>query len=242
MNAILGPQNALLLEPEILEDPILFKELCWPEIKFYDDQLSIIESVKNNVETYVPAGNMLGKDFISGFIALWFFCSRVPARVVTSSVDHSQLKGVLWGEIRRFIDSSRFPLGLQINDLFIRQVRPDGSLEPRSELIGRVAQKGEGMLGRHIERGPKHQPRTLAILDEASGYEDIHYNSIVTWAHRVLIIGNPYPCENFFKKGVKAGNLEDTTQKGAYFRKVIKIRAERSPNIRLALEEIRLGK
>jgi hypothetical protein len=231
----------LILNPEILEDPLLFKELCWPDIKFYDDQIDIIQSVKDNVETYVPAGNMLGKDFISGFIALWFFCSRVPARVVTSSVDHSQLKGVLWGEIRRFIDSSKYPLGLQINDLFIRQLRPDGTMEPRSELIGRVAQKGEGMLGRHIERGPNHQPRTLAILDEASGYEDVHYNSIVTWAHRILIIGNPYPCENFFKKGVKNGDLEDSTQPGKYFRKVIRIRAERSPNIRLALEEQRLG-
>lgn len=230
------------LDPEILSDPLLFKELCWPEITFYDDQVDIIRSVQNNVETYVPAGNMLGKDFISGFIALWFFCSRVPARVVTSSVDHSQLKGVLWGEIRRFIDSSQYPLGLTINDLMIRQLRLDGTNEPRSELIGRVAQKGEGMLGRHIEMGPNEEPRTLAIIDEASGFEDVHYNSIITWAHRVLIIGNPYPCENFFKKGVKAGDLASNTHKSQLYRKVIKIRAERSPNVRLALEEIKAGK
>lgn len=229
------------IAPEILEDPLLFKELCWPDLSFYDDQVEILRSVQHNIETYVPAGNMLGKDFVSGFLAVWFFCSRVPARVVTSSVDHSQLKGVLWGEIRRFIDTSKYPLGLQVNDLLIRQVRPDGSLEPRSELIGRVAQKGEGMLGRHIERGPNNQPKTLAIIDEGSGFEDVHYNSIVTWAHRLLVIGNPYPCENFFKKGVKAGDLEDTTQPGKYFRKVIQIKADRSPNVRLAREEIKLG-
>lgn len=230
------------LDPDLLEDPLLFKELCWPDITFYDDQVDIIKSVQDNVETYVPAGNMLGKDFISGFIALWFFCSRSPARVVTSSVDHSQLKGVLWGEIRRFIDSSQYPLGLTINDLMIRQLRPDGTNEPRSELIGRVAQKGEGMLGRHIEMGPNNRPSTLAIIDEASGFEDVHYNSIITWAHRVLIIGNPYPCENFFRKGVKAGDLESETHKGQKYRKVIKIRAERSPNVRLAMEEIKAGK
>jgi hypothetical protein len=231
------------IDPEILEDPFLFKELCWPDISFYDDQALIIKSVQENIETYVPAGNMLGKDFISAFIALHFFCSRVPARVVTSSVDHSQLKGVLWGELRRFIDSSQYPLGIQVNDLMIRQLRPDGTLEPRSELIGRVAQKGEGMLGRHIERGPNHAPRTLAIIDEASGFEDVHYKSIATWAHRILIIGNPYPCENFFKKGVTAGDLRDTTTKKSvfYFRKVIKIKAERSPNVRLALAEIAQG-
>lgn len=240
MSTVAAP--ILSLDTEILEDPFLFKELCWPQIQFYDDQAEIIESVKDNIETYAPAGNMLGKDFVSGFLAVWFFASRSPVRVVTSSVDHSQLKGVLWGEIRRFIDTSEYDLGFNINDLMIRQLRPDGSNEPRSEMIGRVAQKGEGLLGRHVERGPNNQPKTLAIIDEASGFEDIHYNSIVTWAHRVLIIGNPYPCENFFKRGVKAGDLEDTTRPGKYFRKVIKIRAERSPNIRLALEEIKAGK
>jgi hypothetical protein len=230
------------IDTSILEDPMLFKELCWPNIHFYDDQVEIIQSVSANVETIVPAGNMLGKDFISGFISLWFFCSRVPARVVTSSVDHSQLKGVLWGEIRRFLDTSQYPLGLQVNDLLIRQLRPNGTLEPRSELIGRVAQKGEGMLGRHIERGDNFLPKTLAIIDEASGFDQVHYDSISTWAHRILIIGNPYPCENFFKKSVKKGNIPDPTNKGKFYKKVIKIKAERSPNVRLALEEIAQGK
>ena len=229
------------IDTSILEDPLLFKALCWPEITFYDDQVKIIESVRDNIETYVPAGNMLGKDFISGFLALWFFSSRTPARVITSSVDHSQLKGVLWGEIRRFIDSSKYPLGLRINDLMIRQERADGTLDPISELIGRVAQKGEGLLGRHLARGPNNQPRVLAIIDEASGFDDVHYNSIVTWAHRILIIGNPYPCNNFFRRGVKNGDLPDPTRPGKFFRKVIQIKAERSPSIRLALAQKKNG-
>ena len=222
------------LDAETLADPLLFLRTCWPQFRLYDEQVRIVESVRDNVETYVPAGNMLGKDFVSGFIALWFFCSRSPARVLTSSVDYSQLKGVLWGEIRRFIDTSRITLGLAVNDLMIRQLRDDGLVDPRSELIGRVAKKGERMLGRHLERGPQNEPRTLAIIDEASGFEDMHYDSIVTWAHRVLIIGNPYPCDNFFKRGVKGGDVEDSTKAGAYFRKVIRIPASVSPNVRLA--------
>lgn len=227
---------------ELVENPLLFKELCWPDIQFYDDQVEIIQSVNDNIETVVPAGNMLGKDFVSAFIALWFFCSRSPARVVTSSVDHSQLKGVLWGEIRRFIDSSRIPLGVQVNDLMLRQQRVDGTLHPLSEMIGRVAQKGEGLLGRHVAKGRGGEPRTLAIIDEASGFDDIHYESMTTWAHRILIIGNPYPCENFFKKHTQAGNLLDPTRAESFFRKVIQIPANRSPNVRLALEEIAAGK
>lgn len=227
---------------DILEDPLKFQQFCWPHISFYDDQIDIIKSVQNNAETIVPAGNMLGKDFVSGFIALWWFCSRVPSRVVTTSVDYSQLSSVLWGEIRRFLDESTVNLGLRPNNLLLRQVREDGSLEPRSQLIGRVAQKGEGMLGRHLERGPYGEPRTLAIIDEASGFDDVHYDSISTWAHRILIIGNPFPCENFFKKFVKSGDVPDPDEDGAYYRKVIQIKAERSPNVRLAEAEIALGK
>lgn len=230
------------LPPDVLADPLRFLAAGWPQFRLYDEQVEIVESVRDNVETYVPAGNMLGKDFVSGFIALWFFCSRSPARVLTSSVDYSQLKSVLWGEIRRFIDTSRLDLQLQVNDLLCRQVRNDGELEPRSELIGRVAKKGEGMLGRHLERGPNNEPRTLAIIDEASGFDDVHYNSIITWAHRILIIGNPYPCENFFKRGVRGGNIVDTTDPSRYFRKVIKIPASASPNIQLAMMQKSIGK
>lgn len=230
------------IDTEILEDPLLFKELCWPDLHFYDDQVAIIQSVNDNIETYVPAGNMLGKDFVSGFIATWFFASRTPVRVVTSSVDHSQLKGVLWGEIRQFVSTSKYDLGFHINDLMIRQVVDKGKLDPKSEMIGRVAQKGEGLLGRHLPKGPNERPHVLAIIDEASGFDDVHYNSIITWAHRLLVIGNPYECENFFKKGVKGGDLPDPTRPGRFYRKVIQIKAERSPNIRLAQEEIAVGK
>ena len=54
-------------------DPLAFKELFWPDVYFYDKQREIIYSVCENDETVVPAGNMLGKDFVAGFIILYFF-------------------------------------------------------------------------------------------------------------------------------------------------------------------------
>ena len=41
-------------------DPFLLKNLLWPHVVFYDKQREVIESVWQNDETVVPAGNMLG--------------------------------------------------------------------------------------------------------------------------------------------------------------------------------------
>lgn len=218
-------------------DPIKFGKTFWPDVEFYDKQKEIIYSVMDNDETVVPAGNMLGKDFVSAFIALWFFCSRRPARVVTTSVKFDQLNDVLWGEIRRFIQTAKYQLPIQYNHMRIRQVRNDGTLVPLCELVGQVVSKGESMLGRHLERDIA---RTLIIFDEASGIDDEVYNSSDTWAHKKLVIGNPYPCANFFYRGVKEGPRLAPGGRRKY-REVIRIRAEDSPNVARGLQEERSG-
>ena len=199
-------------------DPLRMASILWPHITFYREQKEIIYSVRDNDETFVSAGNMLGKDFVSAFIVLWFFLSRHPVRIVSTSVDATQLEGVLWGEIRRFIQESRRGDKLNVldssnggpllvNHMHLRKVMPNGAVDGLSYLIGRVAAKGEGMLGHHIAKTGDGIPRTLFLADEASGVDNESYNRADTWAERKLIIGNPYPCENFFKHGVKGGDL-----------------------------------
>jgi hypothetical protein len=192
-------------------DPIDFAAVLWPNITFYDRQREIIYSVVHNDETFVPAGHMLGKDFVAAFVALWFFLSRVPCRVVTTSADYPQLEAVLWGEIRRFVQTAAFPLEapagpLVVNHLHIRRV-VNGTMDGLSYLVGRVSAKGEGMQGHHIAEIGDRIPRTLWIADEASGVDDLGYKAADTWARRKLVIGNPYPCTNFFRTGVKGGDL-----------------------------------
>lgn len=226
-------------------DPLRFFNLVWPEVILYDKQQEIAESVRDNDITIVPAGNDLGKDFIAALISLWFFLSRSPAFVVTSSVDGSQLEGVLWGEIRKFLRMAKengITLPIQYNHQLIRQTTPDGDLEAQSRLEGRVVKVGEGLLGRHIpKKGPLWLPMTFVIFDEASAIEQMCFDTSDTWAHRMLIIGNPYECENSFKKFTKAGDLVRVSGIGLK-RKVIRIRGEDSPNVRLAQKEIALGK
>jgi hypothetical protein len=198
-------------------NPFKLRDLLWPDVKFYDKQVEIINNISNSRETLVPAGNMLGKDFVAGFIGLWFFISRHPCRVVTTSADHNQLEAVLWGERRRFIQTSRIPLDaakggpLIINHLKLRKV-VNGEECGLSYCIGRTAAKGEGMLGHHIAKLGDGIPRTLWIADEASGVEDVSYERADTWADRKLIIGNPYSGNlgcTFFEKYCEEGDVEN---------------------------------
>ena len=225
-------------------DPFKFKKMCWPDITFYDKQIEIIESFRDNVETVVVAGNKLGKDFVAGFLSLWFFCSRRPSRVVTTSVNGDQLEDILWGEIRRLIQQSHIDLPIEFNHMKIRQKNNRGLIIPNAELVGRVCRQSEGLLGRHSTAGFKAVqndiPRTAVFFDEASGIDNDTYKSTLTWSKRRLIIGNPFECENFFKDAAYGGDIPRTRGKG-FLRKVIHIGAEDSPNIQLARKEIEAG-
>lgn len=231
----------------------------WPHVRFYKEQRELIESVWDNDETVCVAGNQLGKDFTTAFIVVVFFLTRHPCRIVTTSVDGSQLEGVLWGEMRRFIQDSRYPLEaerggpLLVQHLKIRKVY-HGRVCGVSYIMGRVAARGEGLQGHHcnpsdLKLANDGVPRTLAVGDECSGLDDESFRMLATWSRRRLYIGNPWPCENYFKHAVKGrpntkdigGDLVRASGEG-YRRKVIRIRAEDSPNVRLALAQQRAGK
>ena len=184
--------------PKLIRDPFRFAKLCWPDILFYGPQVEIIESVRDNVET---------------FVALWFFLTHAETRIITTSVKDDHLR-VLWGEIGRFIQTSRVPLDVKkggpliINHRDIKKliVGNDGMKKECkiSYLRGMVNERGEGMAGHHASN-------TLCIIDEASGVDDLVYTQSMTWADRLLAIGNPNPCANFFIKNVEAGDLVSKT-------------------------------
>lgn len=184
--------------------PFELAEQVWPQIKFYSKQQDILQAMIDADEIFVHAGNMLGKDFIAAYVALWFFIAHREVRVITTSVKDDHLR-VLWGEIGRFIQNARFPLTVDkggpliVNHRDIRK-RILGYTCPISYLRGMVSEKGEGMAGHHAAH-------TLIIIDEASGVDDMVYTQSDTWAKKKLIIGNPNPTHNFFFQGVKAGDL-----------------------------------
>ncbi len=164
---------------------------------------------------------------------------------MTTSADFAQLENVLWGEIRRFVDSAAAPLPVKCLRTKMYQVRGDGSLDPNSVVDAKVAQKGEGMLGMYIPRGNNAEAATLLISDECSGVDNETWNMADSWTHRKLAIGNPYACNNFFFQGTMEGNKESHRKYANYeqlYRNVINIKATDSPNVKLGLVEQKVGK
>lgn len=192
---------------QMAADPLLVAATLWPDVVFYDRQIEVIEAVRDCDETVVVAGHQLGKDYVSGFICLWFYLCHPVCRIVTTSVKHDHLR-VLWGEIGRFVQNAALPLSatdggpLVLNHWDLRKV-VRGEVCPISYLRGMVSEKGEGLAGHHA-------PHTLLVIDEASGVEDVAYERGTTWAKRVLAFGNPYPpgpgC-TFFRNAVKQGDI-----------------------------------
>ena len=241
----------------VLRDPIKLGRVLWPNIKFYNREEELIRSVWINDKTICVAGNKLGKDFTSSFIVLTFFLTRGECRIVTTSVDETQLQGVLWGEMRKLIRESVIPLDaklggpLIINHLHLKKAYTSGPYKGMEDgvsyCIGRVAKKGEGFLGHHIAQTKANEPQTLFVADEASGVDDGHLDKVETWAHRQLYIGNPYECSNAFFRESEAGDVVDPDyadkpeHERRYYTKVIRITGHESPNVRYALAELKNG-
>jgi hypothetical protein len=216
---------------EELRRILAMARVYWPGVRFYREQQETIQAVTESIETLVVAGNELGKDFVAAFISLSFFlCPQMyfdedyvrqveerrrgdepehlvhTRRVVTTSVREKHLD-VLWGEMGKYLSLSAIPLlesrggELVVNSLDIRFKSEREVKKPFNYLIGCVSgDTGEGLAGHHAAY-------TLFVGDEVSGLSDTAYSMGQGWAKRMLLFGNPNPCSNFFRRGVKAGNL-----------------------------------
>lgn len=215
---------------QLAKDPLQFVKLCWPEMKLYDKQKEVLRSMAANLETFVHAANQTGKTRIAAIVAIWFFLSRTPARVVVTSSSESQLLQVLWPEIRHLIDSSRISLPLSIKNLRIEKLKApnSGKTFARDYLIGCATNTVENFQGHHLPQG---QHRVLVIFDEASGISDELYDASTSWAHQKLVIGNPLSNTNFFYRKCKRGDAKDPAGRAYLLRKVIHISAADSPNV-----------
>lgn len=240
--------------PDSLRDPIELAKGLWPRVRFYRQQREILRSIWRDDETYAVAGNMLGKDYVAGRAAIMFFLTRTPCRIFTTSVADDHLD-VLWGEMKSAIEDSEVPLTsdkggpLVVNHHHIRKL-VDGTECPLSYIKGGTSppNKGEKIQGHHIAQRGDGIPRTLFMADEASGLLQQYYEMATTWANRMFVFGNPWPCENFFKWAVKGrlgtadkgGNIQ-RDYGGGFHRWVTRIQATDSPNVQLALLQMARG-
>lgn len=241
----------LQTKPRVL-DPIRLTKRVWPHYVLYQEQQEVTYSVWENKETYVPAGNKLGKDFIAALAIILFALTRHPFRVVCTSAKDDHLR-VLFGEMGRHIQEATQPLTVDrggnfiVNHNEIKWVFRDGPRKgekcPLSYIRGMVASDDTmaALQGHHIGETGDGIPRTLFVVDEASSVRDEYMRMADSWANRILVIGNTWECENFWKRNAHqdlpyGGDIRRKNGKG-YYRKVIRIRAEQSPNVKLGLAQ-----
>ena len=193
-----------LTDFERMEDPYLFHSFCWPNDRFYCKQYEVIDSVESNFMTVAVAGNKLGKDYVAGFIVPKFFlCGQGTVRVICTSVRQDHLD-VLRSEVQKRLETSQVPLiyprgPLIVNDYELRKIYRGRECET-SYVKFTVSKKGEGMSGHHADR-------TLLVVDEASGADNKVLEYSAGWMKKGLLLGNPKPCQNFFREMVQKGDV-----------------------------------
>jgi hypothetical protein len=238
-----------------IADPIELARLLWPDVSFYREQQQIIRSIWKDDETYVVAANEMGKDYVAGRVALLFFITRHPCRVVTTSAKDDHLR-VLWAEIYNAIQTCRYPLDrrkggpLLIHHQDIRKYSRFARC-PISYMIGMVANQDSiaAMQGHHVAQTGDGIPRTLFISDESSSVPQAYFTMARTWAKRMFVFGNAWPCNNDFKWAFKGnpatnkpgGDRPNPDKPGSNYRTTIRIKAEQSPNVRYAQAQLQRG-
>jgi hypothetical protein len=225
---------------KLAADPFPFIKLCWPNMRLYEKQREVLMSVCQNPETFVHAANKTGKTHIAALIAIWFYFSRTPARVIITSSSESQLRDVLWAEILNLTQTSVIKLPFMIRDMCLRKMAgPNEEPLAKDYLAGHVPRSVESFQGHHLEQD---KPRVLFIFDEASAIPDELYEAAQSCGHRILVIGNPLATDGFFYCRCKQGNQPDPVHPERLLRKVFHISARDVPNVELGRRSAEEGR
>lgn len=163
-------------------DPVGFVEQALGET-LWSKQREILESVRDNKRTAVPAAHSPGKSHLAARAVAWWVASHPPgtARVVTTASTFRQVRNVLWPHIRRVAHRHQLP-----GDVLTVEWKIDGT----------VVADGFSPAD-HDETAVQgiHAPHLLVVVDEAGGIGPIlgrALEALMTGGHtRLLVLGNP---------------------------------------------------
>lgn len=169
----------------------------------WSKQKQILESVRDNRRTAVPACHAPGKSFCAGSVVSWWLCSHPPgsARVITTAPTAPQVKAILWHEIRRAHSKANLPGRLNQTEWW--WTLPDGT----EELVafGRKPSDYNPTAFQGI-----HERYVLVVIDEACGVPrqlwDALDSLLANADARMLAIGNPDDPQSEFASVCKPGS------------------------------------
>jgi hypothetical protein len=186
----LSDEAVILLKSQL--DPGWFFESRL-NVHFWQKQLDIAESVRDNPRTTVRSCNGIGKSFTAGNLVLWFLYSFPGSIVLTTAPTGRQVEKLIWKEVRASYAKAEgiTPLG--------------GNLLPKSPELQIVQEQwyAAGFATNDKTRFQGyHEEYILVIVDEGSGVDADMYEAIegvlTSDKARLLVLGNPNDPSGYF--------------------------------------------
>ena len=172
-------------------NPVLFaREVLKAEPE--DEQIQMMNSVRDNRMTAVKAGHGVGKTTALSWVILWFMFTRPFPKIPCTAPTMHQLRDILWAEISKWL--YRSDILTQFFDWTVERL----SLKTQEEnwfAVARTATQPDAMQGFHSDS-------LLLVVDEASGVNDQIFEPILgalTGVEtRFIMVGNPTKTVGFF--------------------------------------------
>jgi len=149
----------------------------------WSKQVEILESLRDNRRTAVPACHAPGKSHIAARAIAWWVAVHGPetVRVVTTATTFRQVKSILWPHIRRIVNEHGLPGEVLTTEWKIDQTIVADGFSPADHNESAV----QGI----------HAENLLIVVDEAGGISNTigqALEALMTGGHtRLLLLGNP---------------------------------------------------
>lgn len=189
-------------------DPVVAAEAgaAWPQTKWQQKpiefctevlgvrltpkQQDIALSVRDGVKTATASGQKTGKTKIEICLALWFYCSFAGARVTMTANTKSQVRRVIWRELRETLRTSK----VHIDGVLAKTPEGGFKAEDGREILGFTVSVVEAVSG-------TSGANMLFCVDEASALSPAMAEAIegnMAGGAKMLWIGNPTRSEGPF--------------------------------------------
>lgn len=179
----------------------------------WSKQRKIMESVRDHRYTAVPSCHGPGKSFTASAVAAWWMDIHPPgtAFVITTAPTDSQVKGILWKEIRRRHKEAEMPGRITLEAHWYQAY---GGVE---ELVG-MGRKPQDYNAEAFQG--IHAKYVLIIVDEACGVSKALFDALETLMTndyaRMLAIGNPDDPASHFETICRPGSGYNVIRISAY--------------------------
>jgi hypothetical protein len=194
--------------PKYAKDPVGF---CRDVLGFdpWELQRTVLRAVVKHPLVSVKSGHRVGKSWLAGALALWFYCTFIDARVICTAPTANSVQNILWRATRQLHSRSGRCLDCTLKNPSGPVPCPHGTpvggniaMKAATGLVSEDFREVRGYTVRDVEAiTGTAGANLLFIMDEASGVADEIYEGLegnrAGWTEeagvmvRMLLIGNP---------------------------------------------------